>query len=292
MTKTRLFGVTVIIMLYCFNSINAQEFIFDIVFSDTLGNSDTLELGYDEFATNNVDSDFEEVDIKPTPWDPTFEVRITQELLSNFVDSIQNYHLKRQIVKKECDLTFPFPVEINIKAIHWPIMAKWNSQLFLETCNEGSLITSINPGGWWDTGSPSDLDVSFFNIDSTVLFSDNIDFNANGSVNINYGYIDSTADNISRFWIGLGRENLGVTTNEIDLQSDIKVYPNPTSNYFSIGGVNKEEISKISIYSINGSKILVTEELDVHLSSLNSGVYIVKILKKNNTTIIRKIFKN
>ncbi|MDH3648244.1 MAG: hypothetical protein OEQ53_01090 [Saprospiraceae bacterium] len=50
------FFILIALQLIGYGSIIGQEFLFSIIFNDTLANSDTLELGYDETGSEALDS--------------------------------------------------------------------------------------------------------------------------------------------------------------------------------------------------------------------------------------------
>ena len=272
--------------------ISSQEFVFTMVFTDTLGNSDTLELGYDEGATEGLDTHFGEVNISTTPWDSIFEIRVTSELRPTDAEPIIDFHSKRQITKKMCSDSYPPPIEIDIKAIHWPVAAQWNLDLFQDSCNRGSLITSIAQGGWWDVGSPSNLDRIELATDSMISFTDNISLYDNGNLNGNYAYRDSLAGLVSVFWVGLGREALGVSTREYDLYPNLQIFPNPIHDQIRISGIRETEIEQIELYNMDGKRIIVTNSINFTIKELNAGIYILSILERNGYRINRKLVKN
>jgi hypothetical protein len=68
--------------------------------------------------------------------------------------------------------------------------------------------------------------------------------------------------------------------NSIDEHSKlIKTYPNPSSNYFEILGIN--EILNVVLLDINGKAVLETNSTRVDVSELVDGIYFVKIVTKN-----------
>ncbi|PWI31444.1 T9SS C-terminal target domain-containing protein [Flavobacteriaceae bacterium LYZ1037] len=84
-------------------------------------------------------------------------------------------------------------------------------------------------------------------------------------------------------------ENLSIK--EYDLSSTIKIYPNPTSNYFEINNSKKHTINNIEIYDISGKflkQFTKSEKYDIH--DLSSGIYFIKI-KSNKLELTKKIIK-
>jgi hypothetical protein len=273
------------------NLLKGQEFVFSMIFSDPFGNSDTLFLGYDENATEGLDEHYGEIDIMETPWDSLFEVRVTHELRQIDATPIENFHTKKQITKKDCDTIYPPVIEIDIKSIHWPVTARWCQDLFMDSCNRGSLMTSIVPGGWWDVGSPSDLDKIELKNDSIISFTDNADF-SNGKVNDIYAYEHAEAGLISVFWIALGMADLGITTIPYKRHAVVQISPNPVHDIITIDGISDPDFSRIELHTIQGRKILQTREFNISLIDLPPGVYFLSIVYSKGYRLQRKIVKN
>lgn len=74
----------------------------------------------------------------------------------------------------------------------------------------------------------------------------------------------------------------------------LKIFPNPTENAFSIYGLT--ETSSVSIFDLNGRKLThvpsVTNNQQVDVSSLQSGVYFVRISSGANTFVTKKLIVN
>jgi arylsulfatase B len=70
---------------------------------------------------------------------------------------------------------------------------------------------------------------------------------------------------------------------------NIKLYPNPTSNYIRIS--SDIEIIEVCIHNLIGNKLIVTSSNEIDISRLDSGIYFVEVTQKNNTKSIHKIIK-
>lgn len=66
------------------------------------------------------------------------------------------------------------------------------------------------------------------------------------------------------------------------------IYPNPTSNYVYLSGINGD--SKATVYDITGKLLLSTSKKKIDLSSYQNGLYIVNI-SSNNKSITHSIIK-
>ena len=83
----------------------------------------------------------------------------------------------------------------------------------------------------------------------------------------------------------------GTLANDLeDISSDISVYPNPTTNYFSVG---LENVSKVLLYNTAGIKVFESiQQESYNISSLPKGVYLVKAITENNDVVTSKLVKN
>ena len=140
---------------------------------------------------------------------------------------------------------------MEIKSDNFPITATWDSSLFSSLELEGSLITSIPPGGWWDVGSPSDLDKVLLKDQDRVTFSDN--FLDGASTSEAYAYIEG-GDSISLFWVAFGEKNIGVSNRKMIPDEILSIYPNPTSGTLFFTNKSDERIDYVEIIGLEGKK--------------------------------------
>ena len=83
-----------------------------------------------------------------------------------------------------------------------------------------------------------------------------------------------------------------------ELQYDeiqIKLYPNPASNFVSLEVPNTVEIEKLIIYDITGKLIttinLSSSQSRIDISNLHSGQYMAIILDKSGKQAIKRLYK-
>ena len=70
---------------------------------------------------------------------------------------------------------------------------------------------------------------------------------------------------------------------------DIFVYPNPTSGFVQ---ANRDIISKIHVYDLTGKQLMKTNTSSVDLSSVNNGMYLIRLYRKdNNEWVTRRVVK-
>ena len=278
--------LNLLILALCLATISkAQEFQFKLHFEDAAGNKDSVTIGYDQDGTTMIDTAFGEENILGTPLDSVFDVRISDELNANGNPSFQT---KKQIVPDSCGGWF-FPiVTIEIECKNWPVTASWDNTLFATTCTKGSVFTSIHPGGWWDTGSPSDLFRAELSSEKTVTFSSNYD--AADGYNSNYAYVNASNDTIPVFWMAFGNKEL-LQTGSSSIENNLIFYPNPVSDYFYFN-FPENSIKNISITDTQGkSKIASYQYGRIDFTKFEQGIYIVQISTTNGKIIKTKIVK-
>lgn len=273
------------------NSLLGQEFMFELIFEDSEGNLDTLVFGYDEAATDTIDAFFGEENIINEPIDAVFDVRITNEWANRSYHSLPGtYHTKKQITKKP---TGPAPtLNIDIMTKNWPVTMRWDSTLFMDPLREGSLITSVNPGGWWDTGSPSDMARVVFGNRSHATFTSNHQH----FLNENYSYINNSNDTIPTFWQVMSTVSiLESGVEDLPALQDIKAYPNPTTSTFTIVSESRpSQFFAYTIYDIAGRNVRSTSPFDdsININDLSPGVYMIHLSDRAGTSRIVKVVRS
>ena len=78
------------------------------------------------------------------------------------------------------------------------------------------------------------------------------------------------------------------STNINTADNNYLIYPNPTSDYVYLSGINRD--SKATVYDITGKLLLSTSEKKIDLSSYPNGLYIVN-MRSNNKSITHSIIK-
>ena len=264
-----------------------QEFSFPMYFEDAIGNKDTLIFGYDINGTDTIDPIFEEVNIIDIPLNSVFDIRITNEWYNRFYQDIPGtFHTKKQIISGFCGGSSI--ITIDFKCENWPVTASWDNTVFEDTCRNGSVFTSINPGGWWDTGSPSDLLLyALVNTGQVTFTSNNSEYSDNW-----FEYINNQDDTIPVFWLAFGDSTLLVMDIDEMKQDDlVRIFPNPAKNTVIIQGLKSDYIIKsVMVYDLSVKKqdiIFIDDNISV--GHLKKGVYLLKIEFTNGHILSRKI---
>lgn len=84
-----------------------------------------------------------------------------------------------------------------------------------------------------------------------------------------------------------------LSTNDVELVSNkFSLYPNPSSDNFSVAGLKAE--ANVSIYSVSGKKVLSVEDYTgdaINVSALTSGLYLVSIESEASKEVKRLVIK-
>jgi len=82
------------------------------------------------------------------------------------------------------------------------------------------------------------------------------------------------------------------TTVAENQENAYNIYPNPTNSNITVSG---ENISLVEVYNICGQKVISletkTSSVNVNMSELTAGVYMVKIVDNNGNATVNKIVK-
>ncbi len=278
---------TLLFLLLFSQYISGQEFSFKMYFEDAIGNKDTLTIGYDINGTETIDSEFEEINIISIPLDTSFDVRISDEWQNRLYQNIPGtFHTKKQIIeKKECGIWYSLN-SIDIFTNNWPVTVQWDSTLFIDTCLNGSLFTSVMPGGWWDTGGFRKVLVG----SNSMTFAPNYPYHDDY-----YGYINENNDTIDVFWQTFGDSTILILgTEELVSNKNFKIYPNPTINNITIQFIDQDlKIENIQVLNINGkSQPITVTDKNIDLAKIPNGLYFIQLTFSNGETITKKIIKN
>ena len=255
---------------------SAQEFSFELYFEDALGNRDTLVLGYDPLATDSIDVAFGEENIIAQPWDSVFEVRISDYYDKNQVGEQVSFNSKKCIQNKSSQPYFlTNRIEIDIHAKYLPIRITCDSTDLESPERRGTFITSMLPGGWFDTGG---FVTNLFYNPQTLI--DLAGFESWPLYPFNYYYLEES-DSVFVCWSSIADSNVN-TSNILESSIDkiIKISPNPVSSNEKIT-INAQ--GNYTIVDIQGKAIQkgIIENNSVQLIYVESGIYFF-ILKNEN----------
>lgn len=273
-------------------SAHAQQFSFQMNFVDVVGNKDSIIIGYDINGTDTIDAMFGESNIIGVSLNNGLDVRVSNEWYNRTYLALSgSYQTKKQIVPYNCG-GFWSPIQtIDIGTQHWPVTMTWNNSLFMDSCRYGSVFTSIRPGGWFDTSSPSDLSRQDLISNNSVVFTSNF----SGIYDENFAYINNNGDTIPVFWQScIDSASLYNSTTDIsNFKQQLSVFPNPTTEKISIQIPQQfGKGNSIEMYSWLGQLVMKTKIInDINLSFLESGLYLIIVTNENGCKLSTRIQK-
>ena len=78
-------------------------------------------------------------------------------------------------------------------------------------------------------------------------------------------------------------------TNDVKNKLNISISPNPAKDFINIQSDGK--IKSVEIYNLHGQKLITTTQKQISISSLSSGIYLVRVEDDKNNTTTKKIIK-
>ncbi|WP_400075735.1 T9SS type A sorting domain-containing protein [Winogradskyella sp. R77965] len=164
------------------------------------------------------------------------------------------------------------------------------TRLYCQNTNIGSLDLSANTSldqlYCADNPNLSNLNIKNGNNTNVTLF------NATNNPNLTCIEVDDE-DYSNTNWpnkdIGAMYSNDCTNLGIVDVERfSLEIYPNPVNNILFIK--SKNSIDRIEILNFQGKKVTVINSDKINMSSLSSGIYILKI-KSGNTETFKKIIK-
>ena len=69
--------------------------------------------------------------------------------------------------------------------------------------------------------------------------------------------------------------------------------PNPASNYVSVEGIKKDNISELLLLDMNGKSIIKVQSSNtLDIQNISKGTYILRVISNNNKVYYLKLVKN
>lgn len=251
---------------------------------------DSLSYGYDIAATNGIDASFGEIDILSVPRSG-FNVRFSDVLVNG--KTTPNYQSKKQIIPNKCPdwLLNDFGVSIEVDGKNFPITLKWDKNLFKDSCRIGTILTDVHPGGWFDTRGH--FRTFLAEADSVVIKAPYYSYTNAASKKINVlwiAFMDSSVYKIPFDPMIFEPDPLGI--HHLSQDVTIEVFPNPVQDILHIN--TTKNIESIELYDMYGKRVLTETAKNMNLlnlSSLPSGLYLLKLSDDKGRIIIKKIAK-
>lgn len=289
----KLYTIILTTLMLVATHVIAQEFSTQLIFTNAIGQTDTLVVGTDNNATMGIDNEFGEIDIKSQPFGE-FEVRAADysnegcEYAARYLEpatysqDMTNLHSKKMIVPPFCWGTnfWDYGFLIIFKNEEFPVTITWDSAQFQDPCRINSRLTDWCIEGWWDAvygyehppTHPADSNTTEF--DYTAL-----------------RYQDEHGDTLHMLFMAFAHPDAFIVgVEEPHPENDkLNIYPNPARDYIEISlPENREQNdATIKIFDMMGRQ--VTEQIfhpaetkcRLQTQDWPAGIYSVQLLNQN-----------
>lgn len=148
--------------------------------------------------------------------------------------------------------------------------------------DSGSVRVFINDNGIWNQlGQDIDGESTNDRFGQSVAISDN-----GTKVAIGTGFNDGNGMDSGHVRV---YDMSALLSTEENKFLDLKIYPNPAKTFVNVDLVNMELLKNINVYNSIGQLILSTKKSNVNISELDSGIYYIEIIDKNNNRVNSKL---
>lgn len=276
-------------LLFCSSAFTQTSFSTTLYFTDAVGHSDSLVVGYDPLGTDTIDTVLGEENIISIPLDSNFDVRFTDVWANHYQNLPGSYHTKKQWVKATCS-TYLFNIQtIEIFTNNWPVTMTWDNQAFAtDGCAQESVMTGTSPGGWWDVGSPSWLHRQEMDEAGSVTF-----FSNESSDEFQGSYINDNGNMVSIYWFVLSTWPQVSTYEQQQDNGLVKVSPNPTTGELF---VMADELfgmpEQIDLFDTFGRIVATYTSNPIHLAKLPTGTYTLRATNSKGKMAFKRVVKS
>ena len=255
------------------------EFKAKFLFTDKLGNKDTIVVGYDKTATSNINTQFGEVDISGKPFNKILDVRIT---------SNNDYETKSKILDfTKCSKNGKLEFWILLRASNLPVTMTWDNTLFQDSCYKSSLFTRTSTTVLYGGNNVSDPTLRFLKDKGSLV----IDQKYINVFNKYYNYSiekmdDNTQDTVQRFFMVIGKNQSSVGANDNVFNEKIEIIPNPVTSDLSLR-FNENVVlpNNVTMYILNLDGKVAQQQaisdgstrIEADVSVLPKGLYFVQL---------------
>jgi len=278
--------------------IEAQKSAFfetTFFFKDSTGNQDSIVIGHDIAANAYYNPQFGEVNIS-SPWNSVFEVRAAHFLDWNQMN--ENLVLSKKIVADnesgfhpdyDC-LWFNEAIIFFVRVINLPITIYWNRDDFEDSyCrNRSTLTPNVFPmivAEWWPDLEEDYDYVCLAQRDSFIVSSFNTNFSFFRIDSVEGGIIDTIFPLllVPRDQIAFDSPcSSTVSAVHLNQNSEIKLYPNPTSDFVIIpdgDNLNWSVIDPVCQLFKQGKGSLID------FSDFGKGIHFISIFNDNGILV-------
>jgi len=268
---------------------------FYILITDAIGNVDSVFLGLDPLGTNEIDPEFDEIDIKDVPFADELDVRIANPVNLDyyeneyfFDDDPTLWHSKKQVYNFDCSngLLSRYAT-ILVKSSNYPLSFSWDKSYFDDSCFSHSVLNFMNFIFWFDILTfYNNLPPDIFNVylkDTASYTTINIPFFDTIINKPPEFYVDKNQDTIRLLYLGLFSEKWMLADIQDKYESEwVKVYPNPAKDYlnFEVAGLRLEG-AILGLFDVFGRQVawkeIITDLTIINVGELPGGVYFYRV---------------
>lgn len=291
-----------IILLICIGIVtiaNAQQFQLEVYFRDAADNRDTIVIGYDSQAENELNEVFDGENLIAAPLDSGLDVRLSNRIYGLLGFGIHQslfkqeptYSTKKKISNSNINCKVGY-LTLEIYTKNWPVFISWNNFIIspTNTCNLNLVLTAYPFGTWWDNfGFPC----STF---GRYIFGENEGIGIMQNCTLDrlepYSYSTDNNDTVSLYpFVFLKDSELYLSTSNSKEVKNYKVYPNPINDKLYI---EMEDVimNDAILIDMNGRKLnVVVQNNYINFEALPSGVYFLQFKNRNGDTFTEKLVK-
>jgi hypothetical protein len=273
-----------------------------IWFTDAMGNTDSVVVGYDPDAEwESLNSQFGEVLID-APFDSVFEVRASFD--DGWFSKPNKLFTKKKITYAKTVAWVPYPclgvlpLGIHIYARYYPVTVRWDKHAFQTQCHTRSYIASHTANAHIDywyfindimeytkcmavdstyTVTGTDDPWSWYNRQPTLLTNDS---SAETSV-LQLRFLDASA-----FGGTVSPCPVIVSVDQVPMEHALQVFPNPASGGVRVAlseGAPFSEDLQVRLYSVTFQEVrqhtwpASSPYLDLSLAGVPAGLYFIEV---------------
>lgn len=200
--------------------------------------------------------------------------------------------------------------EFVVKTDDWTYISFWHKFNSDSLIDGGIVEASYDNGGSWTNiiNIPGYDLFNFYTSSSTIIsngsnpgFTGNWDWNKSiiqypGALNyvrFRFTFTSDGIDNNKEGWMIDNFEFLCVGTgiDEMERNSHVHIFPNPTSNFISIQTENNIKFKSAEIKDVLGKTILTTNNSTIDLSKFESGIYFAEVTTDKGK-YVKRIIRN
>jgi hypothetical protein len=282
------------IILFLPSLLSAQQltplFQTTIYLEDTLGNRDSVIIGYDENEQQNfVNPNFGEVDITNVPWDSVFEARVMP--YSAFENVLKQS--KKQIEYYPCDqyLGMLYTIAIRLTTPFSPLIIRWESTDFSsDLCRTGSFI--VESPMYFSEPNPQGYGQVYLMNGSTYGTS----WAADGAKYQFNAFDESGNQVLINTFVFVIAKNYPISTHSQILQQQTKVFPNPTTEAFTITLPENYYSESVKVFDVTGRTIYESTEKSnkINVPSVDwaKGIYFYQVRLEDGFLVSGKVLRD